>query len=104
VHCPHAGPLGAVTCGTNPCDDFCNMAQQFCGTMSYASVDDCLEACNADAGYAGFPYQIGGDASDLQAGGNTLNCRIYHLENYLFTGDPVHCTHIAADGGGVCTN
>jgi hypothetical protein len=102
-HCPHAGPLGALTCGTNPCDDFCSAALHFCGAMSYASMDECTAACNADGGFPGFPYLIG-DASDLQAGGNTLNCRIYHLQNFLFTSDPVHCTHIAADGGGVCVN
>jgi hypothetical protein len=103
-HCPHAGPLGGLLCGANPCDDFCNEAFNFCGTMSYASVQDCLNSCNADGGYPGFPYLIGGDASDLQAAGNTLNCRIYHLENYLFTNLAVHCSHIAADGGGVCVD
>jgi hypothetical protein len=103
-HCPHAGPLGAGVCGTNPCDDFCSAALEFCGDKAYASMGDCLQACNADAGYPGFPYLIGGDASDLQSSGNTLNCRIYHLQNFLFMHDPIHCTHVAADGGGVCGN
>ncbi len=40
-HCPHAGPLGALTCGTNPCDDFCSAALHFCGAMAYASMDEC---------------------------------------------------------------
>jgi hypothetical protein len=102
-HCPHAGPLGGLLCGTDPCDDFCNQAFKFCGTMSYPSVMDCLQACEADGGYPGFPYLMGADASDLQAAGNTLNCRMYHLENFLFTGDPVHCTHITPEGGGVCS-
>lgn len=102
-HCPHAGPLGAQVCGSNPCDDFCSAALHFCGAMAYSSMDECTQACNADAGYPGFPYLMG-DASDLQAAGNTLNCRIYHLQNFLFMNDPVHCTHVAADGGGVCTN
>jgi hypothetical protein len=103
-HCPHAGPLGAEVCGTNPCDDFCQAAFHFCGTMSYASAQDCLNACNPDAGYPGFPYLIG-SGPDLQGGGgNTLNCRIYHLENFLFTGLSVHCSHITASGGGVCVD
>jgi|CZKU01.1.fsa_nt_gi hypothetical protein len=101
-HCPHAGPLGAEFCGTNPCDDFCSMAVKFCPT-SYADMGDCLQSCGADGGYPGYPYLMG-DASDLQGGGNTLNCRMYHLENFLFTGDAIHCTHITADGGGVCVN
>jgi hypothetical protein len=92
-HCPHAGPLGGLLCGANPCDDFCNDAVHFCGSMAYASVQDCLQSCNADAGYPGLPYEMG-DASDLAAAGNTLNCRIYHLQNYLATQDPDHCYHV----------
>jgi hypothetical protein len=107
-HCPHAGPLGASVCGTNPCDDFCVYATQVCtgANAAYASMQDCLQACtpNPDAGYAGFPYLMGTDGGDLQAGGNTLNCRMYHLENFLFTNDAVHCTHVTVDGGGVCVD
>ncbi len=103
-HCPHAGPLGAYVCGASPCDDFCSQALQFCGAKSYASFGDCMDACNADAGYPGFPYLMGPDASDLQGNGNTLNCRIYHLQNFLKFHDPVHCTHVAKDGGGTCVN
>jgi hypothetical protein len=100
-HCPHAGPIGANECGKDPCGEFCAYAMKFCGSMAYATNDDCLQACNADGGYPGFPYLIG-DAGDLASSGNTLNCRIYHLENFIFTGDAVHCSHVAADGGGVC--
>src|SRR6185437_15862660 len=95
-------------CGTDPCDDFCVYAMQVCtgNNAAYASTQDCLQAChpNADAGYAGFPYLMGTDGGDIQSAGNTLNCRMYHLENFLFTGDPIHCTHITVDGGGVCVD
>jgi hypothetical protein len=101
VHCPHAGPLGAQMCGTDPCNDFCSMALNFCPS-SYLGMDDCLNDCHPDAGYPGYPYLIG-DASDLQDEGNTLNCRMYHLENFLFTKNPIHCSHITIDGGGVCS-
>jgi hypothetical protein len=101
VHCPHAGPLGAEMCGQNPCNDFCTMALNFC-PGSYTDMNDCVQDCNPDGGYPGYPYLIG-DASDLQDMGNTLNCRMYHLENFLFTNQAVHCSHITFDGGGVCS-
>jgi hypothetical protein len=98
VHCRHAGPLGADTCGSNPCQDFCALAVDLCNppdaAPAYASVSECMNACLPDAGgYSGFVYNTTG-SPDLASAGNTLNCRIYHLENYLFTGDPTHCTHI----------
>jgi hypothetical protein len=111
VHCPHAGPLGGDVCDDNadPCVPFCAMDLAFCTGPNavYASNDECLAACrpNPDAGYAGYPYQVSvsdPEVTDLQSGGNTLNCRIYHLENYLNTGDSVHCHHTSRDGFGVC--
>jgi hypothetical protein len=104
-HCRHAGPLGAGVCGSDPCADFCSMAWNFCGTNSYPSESACLDACHPDAGvddagYPGFKYDT--NASDLQDMGDTLNCRLYHLENFINTGDGVHCSHVAQDGGDMC--
>jgi hypothetical protein len=114
THCPHAGPLGGDLCGSDPCVPFCRMDLDFCtgSNAAYASNDDCLSACrpNPDAGYGGFPYEISADTevSDLaepyQSGSNTLNCRLYHLQNYLRTGDPVHCSHTSQSGNGVCVS
>jgi hypothetical protein len=117
THCPHAGPLGGTVCDNagDPCEPFCRMDVDFCTgpNAAYTSYDDCLSACrpDVDAGYAGYPYAVNvndPEVSDLgaqfQAGSNTLNCRMYHLENYLRTGDAVHCTHTSRTGNGVCTS
>jgi len=116
THCPHAGPLGGTVCDNagDPCEPFCRMDVDFCTghNAAYTGYDDCLSACrpNADAGYGGYPYEVNvGDpeVSDLAAqfqGSNTLNCRLYHLENFLRTGDAVHCTHTSRTGNGVCVS
>jgi hypothetical protein len=113
VHCPHAGPLGGTICGSDPCIDFCTMDLAFCtgDAAAYTSMNDCLNACRPDAGpdggYPGFPYNVNHmdpEVVDLAATGNTLNCRMYHLENYLNTDNDVHCSHTSQSGGGVCVN
>jgi hypothetical protein len=117
THCPHAGPLGGTLCDddSDPCGPFCRMDVDFCtgSAAAYTSVDDCLSACrpNPDAGYPGYPYELSvtdTEVSDLaeqfQAGSNTLNCRMYHLENYLRTGEPIHCSHTSRSGNGVCVS
>jgi hypothetical protein len=111
THCPHAGPLGGDLCGNDPCIPFCRMDTDFCtgNNAAYSSYEDCLSACDADGGYAGFPYEISttdNEVADLgfQSASNTLNCRIYHLQNFLKTGEAIHCTHTSRDGNGVCTS
>jgi hypothetical protein len=108
THCSHAGPLGGTMCGQKPCQVFCYLSQQICGTKAYDSPADCTDACEADAGgYPGYRYDPIGTAADLdrrEPAGNTLNCRMYHLENYLATGMAVHCTHASKSGGGICVD
>jgi hypothetical protein len=114
-HCPHAGPLGGTFCnpmGTDPCTPFCTLDMQICGTMAYpGGMDDCLSACRgsdagADGGTSGFVYLEQADVyavSDLAySTGNTLNCRMYHLENAVLISAAVHCPHTSESGGGVC--
>jgi hypothetical protein len=121
-HCPHAGPLGGGFCGTTAataCTDFCTPAVSFCPGAYAGGLQDCMNACLPDGGfpdggYPGYPYQIngyddGGDSPDLQTSGNTLNCRMYHLEARLSTTDPseqmLHCQHISqASLPGACQN
>jgi hypothetical protein len=113
THCPHSGPLGGNLCDDSqlggPCKAFCTLNLAVCtgDAAAYPSMTDCLNACEADAGYPGFPYQnMPGDPEvrDLQTSGNTLNCRMYHLENFLFTGEALHCSHTTQSGNGVCSN
>lgn len=116
THCPHAGPLGGLACdpgGSDYCTPFCRLDIAVCNGdnaqyMPGASTNDqmtaCLAACEADGGYPGYPYSInatGNVTTDLVPQGNTINCRMYHLENAIFTGDPItHCPHTSLAGGG----
>ncbi len=112
VHCPHAGPLGGNMCQDpgGACEEFCNLDLAICvgDAAAYPSVTDCMNGCLPDAGgYPGFPYNVNptdNEVSDLASSGNSLNCRMYHLENYLFTGEALHCSHTAQSGGGVCVD
>jgi hypothetical protein len=92
-HCRHAGPVGGGICG-NDCEAFCNLDTSYCTApypQAYSNMSTCEAACNDGA----FPY-LTGDAGDLAfASGDTLNCRIYHLEAAFLSGPAAqyHCPH-----------
>jgi hypothetical protein len=100
THCPHAGPLGGNVCG-DACQEFCALDTALCAGdfAAYASMTDCLNACRPDAGYAGYAY----NPADPEAtsvnntmSGNSLACRMYHLEAALDPageGKSYHCPH-----------
>jgi hypothetical protein len=108
-HCWHAGPYGFGACG-DECEAFCKIATGYCvpdagfvdgGAPPYASTSDCMTAC------AGFARINGGDAglgvdggfnAAGPTGGNTLDCREWHLSKALeSTGNQqLHCPHVAA--------
>jgi hypothetical protein len=103
THCRHAGPLGADLCG-GPCGPFCSLVWHFCTDDNGINVYDqqvtgCESVCTGDAG---FPY-VRGDSGDLvDPGGNmiemgnTLNCRLWHIETAIEKSLPVpHCGHTA---------
>jgi hypothetical protein len=111
-HCPHAGPLGGTFCDDNhdPCSTFCRLDVQICTgeNAAYASYQDCMNACEPDAGYGGYTYAL--DINDPEVTdlanyemSNTLNCRMYHLENFLYTQQAIHCSHTSLNGNGVCS-
>jgi hypothetical protein len=109
-HCWHAGPYGYGACG-DACDNFCLIATQWCspaggfdaGAPPYPSMSACTTSC------AGFAVAGGGDAGPTPAadggynsmgplGGNTLDCREYHLGAALQGGSlqQTHCQHPGA--------
>jgi len=127
THCRHAGPLGseaccathgAAGCDPRPCEAFCNLDVPYCSEDKNRSVYNnsalyCKDVCSGDAG---FPYgdlssfgTDGGPSFDLVnenrtdwESGNTLNCRLWHLETAIATGISDHCLHTDESGGGLC--
>ncbi|GMV41329.1 MAG: hypothetical protein AMXMBFR64_30450 [Myxococcales bacterium] len=98
AHCPHAGPSGGDVCGSW-CDTYCQLAMTNCtgGNALYGSLPQCQAACAA--------MSDGGASGD--AGGDTVQCRIYHL-GVAGSNKPAsaaeHCPHGGVDGGGVCVD
>jgi hypothetical protein len=105
THCRHAGPLGSTLCG-GPIAPFCGLDWTFCtddhgifvydGGTSSACQDTLGGVLAANPGF--YEDQDSGDINDplsmeIQSG-NTLNCRLWHLETGMREGDPVdHCPH-----------
>jgi hypothetical protein len=93
--CPKAGAL-ATEC-TEPCAAFCAQASTLCkplGLFNYASVAECKTAC------ATWPYVkaggVGPGGDLVFSNGNTLNCRLYHLQSAYegtATSARTHCPH-----------
>lgn len=96
THCPHAGPIGFGTCGAS-CDGFCLLTMSLCRTTSpapYTDEQDCRAKCTAGANG---PFKFTpGTAIGFTTSGNTLNCRVYHLESAYDTragAKEEHCPH-----------
>lgn len=96
IHCRHAGPLGGDHCGDS-CEAFCNLDTSYCtgnNTAYDGGFQSCMGVCQ---GMTGYPYEVA-DAGDLtMSSGDTLNCRLWHLES-AYASDPaaaVHCPHTA---------
>lgn len=95
LHCPHAGPTGGNVCGTW-CENYCQLMAKNCtGANAVYDAATCMTKC------ASIPTSGQVNAT----GGNTVQCRIYHL-GAAASNPTVHCPHakIAADlAGGPCT-
>jgi hypothetical protein len=112
-HCWHAGPYGYGACG-DECVNFCALATTWCtpdggfvegGAPPYMNDSTCLTQCagfkqidSADAG-------VGLDGGYNKAGpssGNTLDCRMWHLNNAFDVpaaggaNQELHCQHPGA--------
>lgn len=91
LHCPHAGPSGAGTCGGN-CESYCAIDIAACtgANAAFTSVGDCTTACNA------FPSATITNYNDMTTSGNTFACRMYHLSVAATAGGAsaaTHCPH-----------
>jgi hypothetical protein len=95
VHCSHAGPTGATHCGRDPCAAFCLLEVALCNgpLLQYPGGEaECRREC------AQYTYPIDDPTkADLVPDGNTLNCRLWHLESAYDPTNPqaktTHCPH-----------
>jgi serine/threonine-protein kinase len=92
-HCRAAGALGGRHCGKDPCEPFCALAVTYCAppkAVPYpGGISDCRAACKS------YPYLVGDAGDTTLESGNTLNCRLWHLET-AYTSDEFgmfHCPH-----------
>jgi hypothetical protein len=92
-HCRAAGPLGGRRCGKDPCEPFCALAVTYCTPPKSppypGGIADCKAACK------GYPYLVADAGDTTLESGNTLNCRLWHLET-AYTSDDFglfHCGH-----------
>jgi hypothetical protein len=99
-HCRHAGPVGGGVCGDDPCGPFCLLDSALCSDLTNPPYPNgevgCRDACKA----ANFLYETtSGHGDTNEQSGNTLNCRIYHLEAAYAPNNPdaktTHCPHTA---------
>jgi hypothetical protein len=111
-HCHHAGPLGGGVCGTDPCAPYCLLDVALCNGMNPPPFMNGEIGCKSEC--PKFKYLTPADAGDITfTTGDTLNCRLYHLEAAYDPTNPTasttHCPHTAtvsavcfdpsADGG-----
>lgn len=95
VHCKHAGPTGGGHCGEQPCNAYCLLETALCnGPLSQFAGGElqCRQECAAQ-----YTYLTDPSVPDITTWGNTLNCRLYHLESAYAPDNPVasttHCPH-----------
>jgi hypothetical protein len=76
------------------CDEYCTVAAAHCDGANtlYATAAACRAAC------AGF--STAGSRGDRT--GNTLWCRLYHVDQPASMDPATHCPHAGPSGGGVC--
>ena len=96
AHCQHAGPSGGDVCGAW-CDTYCQLAMTNCqgDDLLYTTTEDCDAACAL----------LASDGAPGDMGGDSVQCRIYHLgaAGAPDMGGPgTHCSHGGPDGDGVC--
>jgi hypothetical protein len=95
VTCRYAGPLGGGHCGPSNCQAFCGLDVPYCAApkpVPYAGGDP---ECETDC--AKYPYLVTDAGDTTTESGNTLNCRLWHLETAYTSASygMFHCPHTA---------
>ncbi|MBK9753764.1 MAG: hypothetical protein IPO88_09710 [Nannocystis sp.] len=95
VHCPHAGPTGAMVCVSPDapiCQDYCDTYLKNCTDKLNLYIDaaDCLTQCGE--WYPGTYADTTGD---------TVGCRLYHAGVAMADAN-THCPHAGPGGAMVC--
>lgn len=98
-NCRFAGLTGGGKCGKDLCSHFCQVDIARCNTAPVntpaydAGASECASQC---AGYTYLGVDSGAELNGMESG-NTLNCRIWHLNNAMgVTSKGVfHCPHTA---------
>lgn len=92
ANCVAAGPMG-LSCG-GACNNYCQYIERFC-PEEFEKMNNCLAECR-NVPRADVPY------TDGFPGGNTLECRVYHVQLAVLQQPDrlVHCGH--AVGKSVC--
>ncbi|MEC9070815.1 MAG: hypothetical protein VX938_00490, partial [Myxococcota bacterium] len=99
ANCPAVSADGGGICyeppPVLPCDTYCELALANCieDNALYADDAECQAAC---AEWPSDPdYEPG-------VGGDSIECRTYHVGTPSAEEPEIHCLHAAPDGGGVC--
>lgn len=94
-NCRAAGPLGGGVCGNDLCNTFCALDTFVC-IANNAQFDGGEIGCETDC-VADFDTYVTDAGNDLALStGNTLNCRVWHLEAAVGGGATelnTHCPH-----------
>jgi hypothetical protein len=97
VACRYAGPLGGGHCGASVCPSFCGLDLTYCVPPRPVAYDAGDPECESDC--AGYVYLVTDAGDTTTEVGNTLNCRLWHLET-AYTSPAYgifHCPHTGKD-------
>jgi hypothetical protein len=99
--CRQGGPLASGSCAKDPCAAFCTLAFDLCQPINiipFKDVAECRAQCSTWPYLTADDTDAGSVGDILFADGNTLNCRLYHLESAYEVGNPTaattHCRHV----------
>jgi hypothetical protein len=100
MHCAHAGPGGAGTCGAN-CEGYCDIAMMYCSEAHGAKLYDTRAACLTDCALRADDVMLNAGAGVRTDMGNTTACLLYHAQMGSVAPSG-HCLGDLAIVGGAC--